>query len=218
MQVNRFLLTFAVMAATIMQVLDTTITNVALPHMAGELGATSDSISWVLTAYVVAASIFMPLTGYLTDRLGRRRYLLISITGCVVARDRRAAARARSRTAGGLVRLESDPHRGGFVGSGAHRVHLAHPACARSTAVQSRRIQGPQLHRGLFDYGRDGSRHVRRHAAAAAVSREPARLLRTCGRARAGSSRRWYFPHDERRGASGGQAQSEVDGPARCAA
>jgi len=85
MQVNRFLLTFAVMAATIMQVLDTTITNVALPHMAGELGATSDSISWVLTAYVVAASIFMPLTGYLTDRLGRRRYLLISITGFVVA-------------------------------------------------------------------------------------------------------------------------------------
>src|SRR5690242_5898108 len=73
------------MAATIMQVLDTTITNVALPHMAGELGATSDSISWVLTAYVVAASIFMPLTGYLTDRLGRRRYLLISITGFVVA-------------------------------------------------------------------------------------------------------------------------------------
>jgi len=85
MQVNRFLLTFAVMAATIMQVLDTTITNVALPHMAGELGATSDSISWVLTAYVVAASIFMPLTGYLTDRLGRRRYLLISIAGFVVA-------------------------------------------------------------------------------------------------------------------------------------
>jgi len=85
MQVNRFLLTFAVMAATIMQVLDTTITNVALPHMAGELGATSDSISWVLTAYVAAASIFMPLTGYLTDRLGRRRYLLISIAGFVVA-------------------------------------------------------------------------------------------------------------------------------------
>jgi MFS transporter, DHA2 family, multidrug resistance protein len=84
MQVNRFLLTFAVMAATIMQVLDTTITNVALPHMAGELGATSDSISWVLTAYVAAASIFMPLTGYLTDRLGRRRYLLISIAGFVI--------------------------------------------------------------------------------------------------------------------------------------
>jgi DHA2 family multidrug resistance protein len=84
-QANRFLLTFAVMAATIMQVLDTTITNVALPHMAGELGATSDSISWVLTAYVVAASIFMPLTGYLTDRLGRRRYLLISIAGFVAA-------------------------------------------------------------------------------------------------------------------------------------
>ena len=82
---SRFWLTLAVMAATVIQVLDTTIVNVALPHMAGELSASLDQISWVLTSYIVAASIVMPMTGYLTDRLGRRRYLLISIAGFVAA-------------------------------------------------------------------------------------------------------------------------------------
>ncbi|HJU23212.1 MAG TPA: DHA2 family efflux MFS transporter permease subunit [Casimicrobiaceae bacterium] len=82
---SRFFLTLAVMAATVIQVLDTTIVNVALPHMAGELSASTDQISWVLTSYIVAASIVMPMTGYLTDRLGRRRYLLVSIAGFVVA-------------------------------------------------------------------------------------------------------------------------------------
>jgi MFS transporter, DHA2 family, multidrug resistance protein len=82
---SRLFLTLAVMAATVVQVLDTTIVNVALPHMAGELSASIDQISWVLTSYIVAASIVMPMTGYLTDRLGRRRYLLISIAGFVGA-------------------------------------------------------------------------------------------------------------------------------------
>jgi len=82
---SRLFLTLAVMAATVVQVLDTTIVNVALPHMAGELSASTDQISWVLTSYIVAASIVMPMTGYLTDRLGRRRYLLISIAGFVTA-------------------------------------------------------------------------------------------------------------------------------------
>jgi DHA2 family multidrug resistance protein len=82
---SRFFLTLAVMAATVIQVLDTTIVNVALPHMAGELSASLDQISWILTSYIVAASIVMPMAGYLTDRLGRRRYLLISIAGFVAA-------------------------------------------------------------------------------------------------------------------------------------
>ena len=82
---SRVMVTLAVMAATVIQVLDTTIVNVALPHMAGELSATSDQISWVLTSYIVASSIVMPMTGYLTDRLGRRKYLLVSIFGFVVA-------------------------------------------------------------------------------------------------------------------------------------
>jgi MFS transporter, DHA2 family, multidrug resistance protein len=82
---SRLFLTLAVMSATVIQVLDTTIVNVALPHMAGELSASIDQISWVLTSYIVAASVVMPMTGYLTDRLGRRRYLLISIAGFVIA-------------------------------------------------------------------------------------------------------------------------------------
>ncbi|HET8552344.1 MAG TPA: DHA2 family efflux MFS transporter permease subunit [Gammaproteobacteria bacterium] len=82
---SRFLITVAVMSATVMQVLDTTIVNVALPHMQGELGANPDQITWVLTSYLVASGIFMPLTGYFTDRLGQKRYLTISITGFVIA-------------------------------------------------------------------------------------------------------------------------------------
>lgn len=77
----RALITVAVMAATVMQVLDTTIVNVALPHMAGQLNATPDQISWVLTSYLVASGIFMPLTGFFTARLGQKKYLLLSILG-----------------------------------------------------------------------------------------------------------------------------------------
>ncbi len=82
---TRALITVAVMSATLIQVLDTTIVNVALPHMEGTLSATADQITWVLTSYLVASAIFMPLTGYFTDRLGRKKYLLISIGGFVIA-------------------------------------------------------------------------------------------------------------------------------------
>ncbi len=81
---QRLLVTIAVMATTVMQVLDTTIVNVALPHMEGQLAATPDQITWVLTSYLVASAIFMPLTGFFSDRLGRRRYLLVSIFGFVL--------------------------------------------------------------------------------------------------------------------------------------
>lgn len=81
---NRILISAAVMAATIMQVLDTTIINVALPNMAGQLDATPDNISWVLTSYLIASAIIMPLTGFITDRIGQKRFLLISIAGFVI--------------------------------------------------------------------------------------------------------------------------------------
>jgi DHA2 family multidrug resistance protein len=84
MNTSRVLTSIAVMAATIMQVLDTTIVNVALPNMAGQLDATPDNIGWVLTSYLIASAIFMPLTGFFTDRLGQRRFLLISIAGFVI--------------------------------------------------------------------------------------------------------------------------------------
>lgn len=82
---RRALITVAVMSSTLIQVLDTTIVNVALPHMEGSLSATADQITWVLTSYLVASAIFMPLTGYFTDKLGRQRYLLLSIGGFVLA-------------------------------------------------------------------------------------------------------------------------------------
>jgi DHA2 family multidrug resistance protein len=81
----RWLLTIAVMLATVMVILDMTIVNVALPHMMGSLGATSDQITWVLTAYIVMEAVFIPLSGYFASRFGRRRLLLVSVTGFVIA-------------------------------------------------------------------------------------------------------------------------------------
>src|ERR1700742_2269906 len=78
---DRFLITVAIMAATIMQTLDTTIVNVALPDMQGTFSAAPDQISWVLTSYLVSSAIFMPLTGFFTDRIGRKWYLFNSILG-----------------------------------------------------------------------------------------------------------------------------------------
>ena len=82
---HRGFITASVMLATIMQALDTTIANVALPHMQGTMGATQDQISWVLTSYIVAAAIFMPLTGFLTARLGRKRVFMWAVVGFTMA-------------------------------------------------------------------------------------------------------------------------------------
>jgi DHA2 family multidrug resistance protein len=81
---HRGLITVSIMLATIMQVLDTTIANVALPTMTGDLGASQDTINWVLTSYIVAAAIMTPVTGWLSDRVGRRELFLTSIVGFTV--------------------------------------------------------------------------------------------------------------------------------------
>jgi DHA2 family multidrug resistance protein len=78
---NKGLLTAAIMLAVIMQVLDTTIANVALPHMRASLGASQEEINWVLTSYIVAAAIATPLTGWFSDRIGRRKLMLIAVVG-----------------------------------------------------------------------------------------------------------------------------------------
>ncbi len=75
----------AVMLSTVMEILDTTIVTVSLPHMMGSLGADRDQISWVLTSYIVAAGMLMPLTGFLVNRLGSKRLLLINIAGFLCA-------------------------------------------------------------------------------------------------------------------------------------
>ena len=82
---NRGLITASVMLATIMQVLDTTIANVALPHMQGSLSASQDQISWVLTSYIVSSAIMTPTTGYLAGRFGRKRLFLIAVVGFTIA-------------------------------------------------------------------------------------------------------------------------------------
>lgn len=79
------LLVAGVMLASMMQVLDTTIANVALPHMQAALGAALDTVTWVLTSYIVASAIALPITGWLAERVGRKQLLVFSIGGFVVA-------------------------------------------------------------------------------------------------------------------------------------
>ncbi len=82
---NRPMITLSIMLATIMQTLDSTIANVALPHMQGTLSASQDQIAWVLTAYIVASAIATPVTGWLCDRFGQKNIFLASISGFTVA-------------------------------------------------------------------------------------------------------------------------------------
>jgi DHA2 family multidrug resistance protein len=82
---NRWPITISIMLATVMNSLDTTIANVALPHIQGSVSASADQITWVLTSYIVSAAIMTPLSGWLADRIGRKRMFLISIGGFTVA-------------------------------------------------------------------------------------------------------------------------------------
>ena len=83
--VNPLLVTCVVMLATFITVLDSTIANVALPHMQASLGAASDTVTWVLTSYIVAAAIATPLTAWLGGKLGRKRLFVLAIAGFVGA-------------------------------------------------------------------------------------------------------------------------------------
>jgi DHA2 family multidrug resistance protein len=89
---ERIVVTIAVMLAVLLQVLDTTIANVALPHMQASLSATQDTINWVLTSYIVASAIALPISGWMADRVGRKRLLVISVIGFTVASVLCAAA------------------------------------------------------------------------------------------------------------------------------
>jgi DHA2 family multidrug resistance protein len=82
---HRVFITVSIMLATIMQALDSTIANVALPHMQGSLSAAQDQISWVLTSYIVAAAIATPLTGWLCDRFSQKTVFLVSVFGFTLA-------------------------------------------------------------------------------------------------------------------------------------
>jgi DHA2 family multidrug resistance protein len=83
--VEHGILTVAIMMAVLLQVLDTTIANVALPHMMASMSATRETINWVLTSYIVASAIAIPITGWLADRVGRKRLFVWSVIAFTVA-------------------------------------------------------------------------------------------------------------------------------------
>ncbi len=78
-QVNKWLVTLAVMIPTVMEIIDTSVANVALPHMQGTLNAGTDEITWVLTSYLVSNAVVLPMTGWLARLFGRKRFLLTCI-------------------------------------------------------------------------------------------------------------------------------------------
>jgi DHA2 family multidrug resistance protein len=84
-QINPWIVAVAVMFGTFMEVLDTTVVNVSLPHIAGSLSASVDEAAWALTAYLVANAIVLPITGWLANYFGRKRMLLAAITGFTTA-------------------------------------------------------------------------------------------------------------------------------------
>jgi len=82
--VNPWIVTAAVMGATFMEILDTTVVNVSVPHLAGNMGATVEEGTWVVTSYLVANAIILPMSGWLANRLGRRNVLLACVTGFTI--------------------------------------------------------------------------------------------------------------------------------------
>jgi len=83
--VNRAAITVCVILATLMQALDTTIANVALPYMQGSLSASQDQINWVLTSYIVAAAIMTAPVGWIANRFGRKRIFIVCSAGFTIA-------------------------------------------------------------------------------------------------------------------------------------
>src|SRR5205809_6477316 len=80
-QINPWVLVISVMFRTFMAVLATTVVNVSLPHIAGNLSATPEEATWALTSYLVANAIVLPITGWLANYFGRKRLLMTSVVG-----------------------------------------------------------------------------------------------------------------------------------------
>lgn len=129
----RFAITVVVMSASLMQVLDTTIANVALPHMQASLNATQESVAWVLTSYIVASAIATPVTGWLEARFGRRNLFLVAISGFTLSSM--ACGLAPSLTAMVVARLFQGIF-GAFIAPLAQAVMLdIYPRSQRALAM-----------------------------------------------------------------------------------
>ena len=76
---NPWLVALTVTLATFMEVLDTSIANVALPHIAGSLGASQEEATWVLTSYLVSSAIILPISGWISNRIGRKRFYMTCV-------------------------------------------------------------------------------------------------------------------------------------------
>src|SRR5258708_24706105 len=82
---RKWIIAFSVMLGTVLEVLDSSIVNVSLPHMQGSFSASVDEIAWVVTSYLVAAGIMIPMTGWIAERYGRKRYFVASIAMFIVS-------------------------------------------------------------------------------------------------------------------------------------
>ena len=114
--VRRLLIIAGVMAAALMQTLDGTITNVALPTIQGNLGASQDEATWIITAYTIASIVIIPITPWLQSRFGRKRYFLISIVGFTLASI--ACGASESMTALIVSRIVQGAFGGGLLATG----------------------------------------------------------------------------------------------------
>ena len=160
-----------------MQGVDTTIANVALPHMQGSLSASQDQIAWVLTSYIVAAAIMTPLTGWLAGRFGIKYVFLISVVGF---------------TAGlGAVRRRHEPRPAGDLPCAAGRLRRGAGAAVAGRAAADQPARAARAGDGGLGHGghsgpdhRSGARRLadRRLQLALGVLHQPA------GR---GARRRW---------------------------
>jgi len=83
-RINPWVVTVSVMLATFMEILDTTVVNVSIPHIAGNLASTNEEGTWVVTSYLVSNAIILPISGWLANRMGRKRLLLTCVTGFTV--------------------------------------------------------------------------------------------------------------------------------------
>jgi DHA2 family multidrug resistance protein len=124
---TRYLIAFAVTLASVLELVDTSIVNVAIPHMMGNLGATLDEVAWVSTGYIVANVIVLPLTSWLSERFGRRNYYFGSILLFTLASFFCGAARS-------LEMLVFWQGRAGHRRRRAHQHRAGHPVRRLSRA------------------------------------------------------------------------------------
>ena len=128
---RKWAITFTVMVVAFMQILDTSVTNVILPHLQGSLSAGLDEVSWVITSYLAANAVIIPATGWLAGLFGRKRFFLISATLFVVSSFLSGAAPDLGHGAHELVAGYARQQLGPAVHVAVHVVQHGEPDPAR---------------------------------------------------------------------------------------